>query len=77
MTARASGARSGLTGRTSCKDDHQEAVKRGELLPMAESLAVEEAREVRAELRSRSRPGRSLGSLARLLTIPGLLVPGP
>jgi len=30
-----------------CREDHQEAVKRGEMLPMAESLAVEEAQEAR------------------------------
>lgn len=39
----------GPTGSYVCKEDHQTAVKRGELLPMAESLAVEEAREVRPE----------------------------
>ena len=37
----------GPTGSYVCKEDHQTAVKRGELLPMADSLAVEEAREVR------------------------------
>lgn len=39
----------GPQGTYVCREDHQEAVKRGELLPMAESLAVEEAREVREE----------------------------
>ena len=37
----------GPTGSYVCKEDHQTAVKRGELLPMAESLAVEEARDAR------------------------------
>ena len=39
----------GPAGSYVCREDHQEAVKRGELLPLAESLAVEEAREVREE----------------------------
>ena len=39
----------GPTGSYVCREDHQEAVKRGELLPMAESLAVEEAREARED----------------------------
>ena len=39
----------GPTGSYVCKEDHQEAVKRGELLPMADSLAVEEAREARED----------------------------
>jgi hypothetical protein len=34
-------------GTSVCREDHQEAVKRGELLPLAESLAVEEALESR------------------------------
>jgi hypothetical protein len=39
----------GPTGSYVCREDHQEAVKRGELLPLDDSLAVEEAREVRPE----------------------------
>lgn len=37
----------GPQGTYVCKEDHQEAVKRGELLPLTDSLAVEEAGEVR------------------------------
>jgi len=32
-----------------CRDDHQEAVKRGDLVPMAESAAVETAQEARPD----------------------------
>ena len=39
----------GPSGSYVCREDHQTAVKRGELLPMADSLAVEEAREARPE----------------------------
>jgi hypothetical protein len=39
----------GPQGSYVCREDHQTAVKRGELLPMADSLAVEEAREVRED----------------------------
>jgi hypothetical protein len=39
----------GPAGSYVCREDHQEAVKRGETLPLAESLAVEEARASRPE----------------------------
>jgi hypothetical protein len=39
----------GPTGSYVCKEDHQESVKRGELLPLAESQAIEDAREARPE----------------------------
>jgi hypothetical protein len=39
----------GPQGTYVCREDHQEAVKRGGLLPMEDSLAVEEAREVRGD----------------------------
>ena len=37
----------GSIGSYVCKEDHQESVKRGEPIPLADSLAVEEAREIR------------------------------
>jgi len=37
------------TGTGVCREDHQEAVKRGELLPLADSRAVEDAQEARKE----------------------------
>jgi hypothetical protein len=39
----------GPTGSYVCKEDHAESVKRGKLLPLADSLAVEEAQEIRPE----------------------------
>jgi hypothetical protein len=39
----------GPSGSYVCREDHQESVKRGELLPLADSLAVEEASEAREE----------------------------
>jgi hypothetical protein len=39
----------GPQGSYVCKEDHLEAVKRGALLPLVDSLAIEEAREVRPD----------------------------
>ena len=39
----------GPTGSYVCKEDHQETVKRGDLLPLAESAAIELAREARPD----------------------------
>jgi len=39
----------GPTGSYVCKEDHAESVKRGDLLPLADSQAIEDARQVRPD----------------------------